>query len=217
MNPSTTSSTHSPPRSADRSGATWAAALDPNFVALLNGDGVTDLVTGLPGDDTGEENSGAVLVLFLESDGTLKDYRKISLSSDFYTSAGGKAAFGRSVAGLGDLDGDGVGDLLVGAPNEYYPVYKTGSVWVLFLNADGGLKSYRRIGSGFPQGGFVGPIQRYDVFGSGVDFLGVAVLDDRAFLHVTNAIGHGQGIDGFRGCVDDDCSFFSKEILQFRS
>ncbi len=47
----------------------------------FDGDGVTDFVAGLPNDDTGEENFAAIVLLFLQSDGTLKGYRKISLTA----------------------------------------------------------------------------------------------------------------------------------------
>ena len=42
-------------------------------------------------------------------------------------------SFGGSVASLGDLDGDGVGDLAVGAPQDDDGGTDRGAVWVLFL------------------------------------------------------------------------------------
>ncbi len=42
--------------------------------------------------------------------------------------------FGKSVASLGDLDGDGVGDLVVGARNDDDGGFDRGAVWVLFLD-----------------------------------------------------------------------------------
>ncbi|MCH8851931.1 MAG: FG-GAP repeat protein, partial [Planctomycetes bacterium] len=49
--------------------------------------------------------------------------------------------FGSSVASLGDLDGDGVGDLAVGATGDDDGGPPHGAVWVLFLNTDGTVKS----------------------------------------------------------------------------
>ncbi len=44
----------------------------------LDGDGVTDIAVGAPLDDTGGSNRGAVHVLFLNSDGTVKSSQKIA-------------------------------------------------------------------------------------------------------------------------------------------
>ena len=49
------------------------------------------------------------------------------------------------LAPLGDLDGDGVLDAAVGAPNQDGGGRETGAVWVLFLNRDGTLQSERKI------------------------------------------------------------------------
>jgi hypothetical protein len=48
--------------------------------------------------------------------------------------------FGHSIAALGDIDGDGVGDLGVGANNEG----QAGVLYVLTLNADGTVKTQAR-------------------------------------------------------------------------
>ena len=82
----------------------------------LDGDGVTDLAVGADRDDDGGgTNRGAVYVLFLNANGTVKSSRE-----DCQRHGGGPTLangdyFGSSVASLGDLDGDGVTDLAVGA------------------------------------------------------------------------------------------------------
>ncbi|MCH8852576.1 MAG: FG-GAP repeat protein, partial [Planctomycetes bacterium] len=53
--------------------------------------------------------------------------------------------FGSSVASLGDLDGDGVGDLAVGARLDADGGINRGAVWILFLRADGTVKSHQKI------------------------------------------------------------------------
>ena len=66
---------------------------------------------------TGAGNRGAVWVLFLNTDGTVKSHQKISDTEGGFTGILDDGdRFGSSVASLGDLDGDGVGDLAWGQP-----------------------------------------------------------------------------------------------------
>ena len=69
------------------------------------------------GDDDGGLNWGAVYVLFLNADGTVKSHQKISAAEgNFNEVLANYAGFGTSVSSLGDLDGDGVTDLAVAFP-----------------------------------------------------------------------------------------------------
>ena len=111
----------------DRFGRSVAALGD------LDGDGVTDLAVGAYRDDTGSSDRGAVYLLLLNANGTAKSSLKIASGT---TSGGPTLAafdrFGLSMAALGDLDGDGVTDLAVGAQGDRLYV-KRGAVHVLFL------------------------------------------------------------------------------------
>lgn len=77
----------------------------------LDGDGVTDLLLGAPGSATVGDDAGEVRVVS-GADGTLL----------FAVPAAGPSDdFGAAVASVGDTDGDGLPDLLAGAPQAMDP------------------------------------------------------------------------------------------------
>jgi len=61
--------------------------------------------------------------------------------------------FGQSIASMGDIDGDGIQDLAVGAPGDDDGGGQRGAVWILFMNADGTVRSHQKISE--TEGGFV--------------------------------------------------------------
>ena len=147
------------------------------FIGDIDGDGVQDLAAGAEADDDGGLDAGAVYVLFLNADGTVKAEQKIT------EGAGGFSGpldpfdgFGISVAGLGDLDGDGTEDLAVGAWEDALGFSPRGAVYVLFLNPDGTVKAQQKIGQG--QGGFPGPADGVSLSGGGLFGASVARLGD---------------------------------------
>ncbi len=136
----------------------------PVSLGDLDGDGVGDLAVGAVRDDDGGEDRGAVWVLFLNTDGTVKSHQKISDTEGGFTGALATGDFfGISAAPLGDLDGDGVSDLGVGAMQDGDGGYRLGAVWVLFLNTDGTVKSHQKISD--TEGGFTGVLDDPDYFG----------------------------------------------------
>ncbi len=194
----------------------------------LDGDGVGDLGVGSPIDDDGGFTRGAVWILFLNADGTVKAHQKISSAEGAGPPLSDGDRFGESVASLGDLDGDGVGDLGVGTQGDDDGGANRGAVWILFLNTDGTVKSHQKISD--TQGGFAGILDDDDNFGEtvaamgdldgdGVDDLGVgAFLDDDGgtdrgamwilFLNTDGTVKSHQKISdtqgGFTGVLDDD-------------
>jgi hypothetical protein len=91
----------------DRAGTSVAVVGD------VDGDGHADLAIGAPGSDITGEDSGAAYVLFGPIGGL------VDLETEFDVRLQGEAAFdfaGQSVAGAGDVDGDGLDDVVVGAP-----------------------------------------------------------------------------------------------------
>ncbi|NOT29161.1 MAG: PKD domain-containing protein, partial [Planctomycetes bacterium] len=201
----------------------------------LDGDGVVDVAVSSNYDDDDGANKGAVYILFLNTDGTVKQSQKISAL------AGGLPAplnihdeFGRSLTALGDLDGDGLCELLVGTPEDDEGGTNTGALHVLFLNANGTVKNYRRI-SKFSSGLALKPGDWFgfcsanlgDFDGDGVVDVAVgSVLDDDGgvnqgslwilFLNADGSVKAAREIDELEGGLPalDDIDQFGTSVTK---
>ncbi|HEX6883694.1 MAG TPA: integrin alpha [Planctomycetota bacterium] len=167
-------------RSTKISALTGLTGLDPGdqvgralcTLGDLDGDGVTDLAAGACKDDDGGEDRGAVWILFLRADGSLKACTKISQTAGGF---GGRLSdldeFGRSLACLGDLDGDGTLEVAVGAFLGGSGGLRPGVVWILSLAPDGSVAREVKVAPGLA--GFTGQVDEFDWFG-----FALATLDD---------------------------------------
>ncbi|MHB8080487.1 MAG: FG-GAP-like repeat-containing protein, partial [Candidatus Krumholzibacteriia bacterium] len=106
----------------DRFGYSVAPAGD------VNGDGHDDLIIGAMHNDAGNVDGGRAYVYF---GGPAPD----TTADLVFTGTDYRGVFGRTVAGGGDLNGDGYDDLLVGAPTPDTGGYGPGRMFV-FLGGD---------------------------------------------------------------------------------
>ena len=113
----------------------------------LDKNGVTDIAIGAPADTPGTVRApGAVYILLLNEDASVKQVSKILMRKVAGARSTYLALFGGAVAGPGDIDGDGIPDLVVGSPSEAEGT--TGSVFILFMNSDGTFRESTEIAPG---------------------------------------------------------------------
>jgi hypothetical protein len=127
-------------RSAGSGPAEWSAESDQPGAAFggsvagvgdVNGDGFADLLTGAPFFDQSQLDEGRVDAFYGSALGPS------SLAS--WTVAGGQAGarLGWSVAGAGDVNGDGYTDILVAAPEYSNGQLEEGKAWLYAGSATG--------------------------------------------------------------------------------
>ena len=111
----------------DLSGSSVNAAGD------INGDGIDDLIIGAPSASEGVDYAGASYVVFGDDQG-LPNPLNLSVidGSNGFVIVGVEAydESGASVSAAGDINGDGIDDLIIGAP--YASYYGDGAGYVVF-------------------------------------------------------------------------------------
>ena len=96
----------------------------------INGDGLPDVAVSIPEADVDAYNSGAVFI-YLGTEGEFEAVPAQTLSGTTYTEE-----FGRGLA-FADIDGDGSGELIVGASNADIGGANNGAVYIYDLAEDG--------------------------------------------------------------------------------
>lgn len=143
----------------------------------LDNDGVIDLAVGAPYANDGGDHYGQVWILFMNIDGTVKDYQIISATEgDFLDNELSIwSGFGRRIANIGDLDQDGINEIAVGAFTDRENGIGAGALYILFLNSDGTVKMHQRINNDELEG----VLQANDFLGT--DLVAMGDLNDDGF------------------------------------
>ena len=135
----------------------------------LDHDGVDDIIVGASGDDTGGNNRGAVHIMFMNTNGSVKSTVEINSTTTNGPSLSDKDYFGSSVTSIGDLDRDGIPDIAVGANGDDTGGESRGAIHIMFMNPTGGVKSTVKISDTSTNGPF---LDDYDYFGTSVTSIG---------------------------------------------
>lgn len=119
----------------------------------IDGDGIEDIAIGARGEmnfihdytyyqlkDDKAYGAGAVYIFFMNDDGSVKSHTHICGDINGGPTLFGSEHFGHSLAPMGDLNGDDIPDLAVGAPGE-----EIASVYILYLNRDGSVGNHTLI------------------------------------------------------------------------
>ena len=134
----------------------------------INNDGVGDLAVGAYLDDDGGTDRGAVWVLLMNTNGTVSSHQKISdpfFGQNYELIDSDK--FGRSVANIGDIDNDGVNDLIVGAHNDDHAGTSSGAAYIITLQNTGELNDFKKVGEDISWDPSGAGLDAYDLFALG--------------------------------------------------
>ncbi len=103
----------------------------------LNGDGINDLIIGAGFNDQAAANAGKVYIVFGKADGWEKDLSLTQADASFLGEAAEDFA-GHRLSNAGDVNGDGLDDILIGAHGADADSLKNrGKVYVIFGKASG--------------------------------------------------------------------------------
>jgi len=118
----------------DNAGTTTAPAGD------VNGDGFDDFLVGAPYNDLGGGSAGKVYLILGKPSGWSMNVNLSTVDASFYGEAVGDYA-GISVAGAGDVNGDGFDDFLIGAYYNNWAGADAGKTYLILGKASGWTKN----------------------------------------------------------------------------
>jgi FG-GAP repeat protein len=167
----------------------------------VNGDGRADVLLGASSaDKNGRRNSGSAYVVFGKSDTTSVDLAALGARGFRIDGAAANDEAGDSVAGAGDVNGDGRADVLVGAPGASNNGRNSGSAYVVFGKTGTASVDLAALGArGFRMDGAAGrPRGLADSAGRSVAGIGDMNGDGRADVLVgaPDASNNGRELSG---------------------
>jgi hypothetical protein len=110
------------------------------YTGDMNGDGACDLAVGAPGHNYMHASDAGKVYLMVGGAGVWDSANRIDLMSNLVASFGGGSLDGQagmSVAGGGDLNGDGLSDLIVGEPYNNDSGQDSGKIYIIFGRTTG--------------------------------------------------------------------------------
>ncbi len=97
----------------------------------VNGDGYSDIIIGAPEYDNGTTDEGAAFIFYGSADGIVNTVEAILDNNQ------ANSRMGNSVAGVGDVNGDGYSDVVVGAYLYTNPQVNEGAIYIYHGSASG--------------------------------------------------------------------------------
>ncbi|MBK8806819.1 MAG: FG-GAP repeat protein [Bacteroidales bacterium] len=166
----------------------------------INKDGVQDLAISTKSDN----NYGVIYTLLMNSDWTVKSSTKITKDSGGFTGdIGLDNNFGMSVINAGDLNNDGITDIIANSFDDKGGE-NIGSAWILYLNENGTVKSHNKI-----SGKHFSEVETEDYFGYYIKNLGDLNNDGKIEYSFATLYGDGK--------VDNNGGFYLTNLNELKS
>lgn len=186
----------------------------------IDGDGVNDIAVGARNDDSDVNGTGAVYVILLNDDASVKSYSKIDkYTPNFYTDFDLNDQFGVGVAAIGDFNNDGVNDIVATSPaddGDDDSSTNSGAFYIINLTTSGGVDSYHRISIADDvgdTGGWVGNIgitSLGDLAGDGTTAFAIGAYQDNSSMGAVHIVFvNDSGAVTGSAIIDDSTTNFA--------